>query len=298
MLTLCQQGAVDLIPEEMSLSTSRWAPRTWRGPQSTAGPGPPRIPAGQVPGLELSKHIKLLRRLKWKSHLLVTSHNRVTQALQTPDPGPHDLGANEAETMFKLDFFEYYVLLERVLLHLLNVFNISVSPDVFRGSANVSAAPSRETSPNGAAIIGSSTFDRTYYGHRFHENVLQALDQPSNPLHTVLGTGDVKRFLGIAKESRNRWKDAEEMDLQAAVPGDGSLKHQRMLKEVDLEVMLACILEALDKAQGIAEEHVRNGGHRMNGTSGSAETREVMVEYNMDDVPMEAMPDAMEWEGF
>ncbi len=282
----------------MNLSSSRWASRNWRGQPSTSGPGTSRLPAEAIPGFELSKHTKLLRRLKWKSHLLIVSHQRVTQALQLSSPGIHDLGPNEAETMFKLDFFEYYALLERVLLHLLGVFNVSVSPDVFRGSANGSAGPSRDASPNGGAIIGSSNFDRTYYNHRFHANVLHALDQPSNPLHSVLGTGNVRRYLGIAKESRNRWKDAEEPESQVAVPGDGSLKHQRMLKEVDLEAMLACILEALDKAQGTAEEQVRNGGHRTDGVIGLQEMREAMMEHNMDDAPMEAMPDAMEWEGF
>ena len=282
----------------MNLSNSRWAPRNRLGHQGTSGPSATRTPGEEVPALQMSKHNKLLRRLKWKSHLLVISHERVTQALQTSSWETHELSANEAETMFKLDFFEYYVLLERVLVNLFGVFNVSVRPDVFRGSADVSAEPSRDASPNGAPIIGSSNFDRTYYNHRFHANVLQALDQPSNPFHVILGTGDVRRYLGIAKESRNRWKDAEEEELQAPVPGDGALKHQRMLKEVDLEVMLACILEALDKARGIAEEHVRIGGQKTKAVIGSQELKDVMMEYNMEDAPMEAMPDAMEWEGF
>jgi hypothetical protein len=290
----------------MNLSASRWAPRNRRGLQSASGLGLglPRTEAQHRPDVELSKHKKLLARLKWKSSLLIISHQRVTQAMKTPTTGPHDLGAAEAETMFKLDFFEYYVLLERVILQLLGVFNISVSPHVVEEpvSHNVLRDDTAKDMPiNGAPIIGTSTYDRSYYNHRFHANVLQALDRPTNPLHAALGTGDVREYLGIAKESRNRWKDAEEEELQGiradAIPGSGALKHQRMLKNVDLEVMLACILEALDKAQSIAEEHVRTGGQGPNGALKSLQVG-VTMEYEMEDAPLEVTPDVMEWEEF
>lgn len=290
----------------MNLSASRWAPRNRRGLQSASGLGLglPRTEAQHRPDVELSKHKKLLARLKWKSSLLIISHQRVTQAMKTPTTGPHDLGAAEAETMFKLDFFEYYVLLERVILQLLGVFNISVSPHVVEEpvSHNVLRDNTAKDMPiNGAPIIGTSTYDRSYYNHRFHANVLQALDRPTNPLHAALGTGDVREYLGIAKESRNRWKDAEEEELQGiradAIPGSGALKHQRMLKNVDLEVMLACILEALDKAQSIAEEHVMTGGQGPNGALKPLQVG-VTMEYEMEDAPLEVTPDVMEWEEF
>jgi hypothetical protein len=290
----------------MNLSASQWAPRNRRGLQSASGLGLglPRAEAQHRPDVELSKHKKLLARLKWKSSLLIISHQRVTQAVQAPATGSHDLSAAEAETMFKLDFFEYYVLLERVILQLLGVFNISVSPHVIEepASHNVLRGDTAKDMPiNGASIIGTSTYDRSYYNHRFHANVLQALDRPTNPLHTALGTGDVREYLGIAKESRNRWKDAEEEESQGiradAIPGSGALKHQRMLKNVDLEVMLACILEALDKAQSIAEERVRTGGQGPNGALESPQVGMTM-EYEMEDAPLEVTPDMMEWEEF
>jgi hypothetical protein len=279
-----------------NLSASKWAPRNWRGQPSSSGLGPGLLlAAGPSPDIELDKHKKLLARLKWKSHLLVLSHQRVTQALQEAGQGTnHSLSATEAETMFKLDFFEYYVLLERVLLHLLAVFDISVSAHVVQEPAGERANGSKNaaTQTNGAPIIGSSNYDRSYT-HRFHANVLQALDRPSSPLHATLGMGDVRYYLGIAKESRNRWKDAEEEQAQGdVIPDHNALKHQRMLKNVDLEVMLGCILEALHKAQGIAEEHVKTRGQR---TDGSAEAG-VPREYDMEDTPLEVMPDAMEWE--
>lgn len=297
----------------MNLYSSRWAPRTWRSrgqqqPTTTdsSSLGTSRADGTDYkPALELSKHKKLLRRLKWKSHLLIVSHERVTHAMQqAPSVGTPGPSATEAETMFKLDFFEFYVLLERVLLHLLAVFNISVSPHVMAENSDSAAktATTKDDVPvNGTPIIGSSNYDRSFT-HRFHANVLQALDRPSNPLHVVLGTGAVREYLGIAKESRNRWKDAEEEEeeeeaqgiIGGAIPDHRALKHQRMLKNVDLEAMLACILEALDKAQSIAEENVRTGGTRRNGSLEA----EVMMEYDMEDAPLEVMPDAMEWEEF
>ena len=289
----------------MNLSASQWASRKWHGQPSTSGLGlglglgiSPARP-DNVPEAELSKHKKLLARLKWKSHLLVASHQRVTQAMQGPSPGIHNLSATEAETMFKLDFFEYYVLLERVILHLLGVFNIAVSSDLGKdGSNHTDSSGTINVPTNDAPIIGSSYYDRTYYHHRFHANVLQALDRPSNPLHAVLGKGDVRYYLGIAKESRNRWKDAEEEQAPGLIPGSGALKHQRMLKNVDLEVMLACILEAMDKAQVIAEDHARFSGRMTNGTTLGPQQAGVRMEYDMEDAPLEAMPDAMEWEEF
>ena len=209
--------------------------------------------------------------------------------------------------MFKLDFFEYYALLERVILHLLGVFDITISPDLAKELLDPHSGVVRPTTDNnddvstdggGPPIIGSSTYDKNYFfNHRFHANVLQALDRPTNPLHTVLGVGEVRYYLGIAKESRNRWKDAEEEQVQAVVPGSGALKHQRMLKNVDLEVMLASILDALDKAQGLAEGHVKVSGHNFNGVIEVTQAG-LTMEYDMEDTPLEAMPDAMEWEEF
>src|SRR3984957_11241485 len=154
----------------MNLSASRWAPRNWRTQQSASGLGL-GTEVQHKPDVELSKHKKLLARLKWKSSLLIISHQRVMQVMQAPTTGPHDLSATEAETMFKLDFFEYYVLLERVILHLLGVFNISVSPHVVEEpvSHNVLRGDTAKDMPvNGAPIIGTSTYDRSYYSHRFH----------------------------------------------------------------------------------------------------------------------------------
>jgi hypothetical protein len=210
-----------------NLSASKWAPRNWRGQPGTSGQG-----LGPS-DIQLDKHKKLFARLKWKSHLLVLSHQRVTQK---PSLGSaRSLSATEAETMFKLDFFEYYVLLERVLLHLLAVFDILVSAHVLKEPAEGRADSSKTaaTQTDGAPIIiGSSNFNRSYT-HRFHANVLQALDRPSSPLHTTLGTGDVRYYLGIAKELRNRWKDAEEEQPQGdVVPDHNALKHQRILKNV------------------------------------------------------------------
>ena len=174
--------------------------------------------------------------------------------------------------MFKLDFFEYYALLERMLLHLLAVFDIKISP---HGSLH----PLQDTIANG---------NGSQWSHRFHENVLEALDQTDNPLNPCLGHGDVRRYLGIAKESRNRWKDGEE---EETLIGSGANRHRRMLQEVDLEVMVGTFLMQLDVAILLAAQHVTSRSIVCGMANASVEDR-----LDAGDVPVEAMVDAMEWE--
>ena len=202
---------------------------------------------------------------------MLISHAQVVPSSPATGTPVASLSSTDREAMFKLDFFEYYALLERLLLHLLAVFDIKISP---QGSLH----PLQDTIANG---------NGNQWSHRFHENVLEALDQTDNPLNPCLGHGDVRRYLGIAKESRNRWKDGEEEELI----GSGASRHRRMLQEVDLEVMVGTFLRQLDVAILLAAQHVTSKGI-INGMANTS------VEDRLDawDVPMEAMVDAMEWE--
>lgn len=101
----------------VGLESSKWAASTARPATRTA----PIRPVSRAD--ELERHRRLLRRLRWKLPYLADSHLRAT----VPESGMTETDRREAELMFKLDFFEYYVLLERSLLHLLAVFNITVS---------------------------------------------------------------------------------------------------------------------------------------------------------------------------
>ncbi|KAJ9652677.1 hypothetical protein H2198_008080 [Neophaeococcomyces mojaviensis] len=211
---------------------------------------------------------RLLRRLKWKSTTLLFCHNRAMS--QSTDnvisglnfPISSDTGkANAAEIMFKVDFFEFYALLERVLVHLLGCFGMVITAD----NAAVPLAPSTtdlNRSKYSDAVIGKNSIigdSRAFYGyaHRFHANVLAALDLKTNPLHHILGTGKVRQYLGLAKEFRNRWKevDVDNTESQDQFVGLHRSYHQ-ILVDLKLDEMLAALLSALDQARVIAYEHL------------------------------------------
>ena len=200
----------------------------------------------------------------------------------------HD--AKEAEIMFKVDFFEFYVLLERAIVHLLRVFGIEVSSSLSSQDTqpnNPLNLPHREASTRNQ-LIGDSTSFQNQYGHRFHANVLEALDTPSSPLHCVLGTGDVRAYIGIAKEFRNRWKDVQ--DVESA--GDeremiGLRRYQQRLQDLKLEAMLDSILTALQHAKQIGEVEYSKFA--------STEGAVVDMDIEMTVAPWEAMPDAMDY---
>jgi len=272
----------------LSLKQSRWAPSAQRLSSgnyqhlkgSVSNPNfavpPPRKTSGekrQLAQIQAYQHVlQSLRRLKWKSTTLLFCHHRAL--LQQTDnvicnvnfPITSDTGkANAAEIMFKVDFFEYYALLERVLVHLLACYGMVISADHTTGTVPV-PAPLEERDLNRSmhsdayanenSIIGNS---RAFHGytHRFHANVLAALDRPSNPLHPILGTGRVRQYLGIAKEFRNRWKEAEleTADSQDQFAGLHSSYH-RILVDLKLDEMLAVLLSALEESRSVASQHL------------------------------------------
>ena len=132
---------------QASLQASRWAPSAARRENAFSAslqpnlslPLPRKSPAekqkvAQI--LAFQKFIRCLRRLKWKSTSLLFCHHRALNQetnnfinkINFPIFSDSDK-ANAAETNFKLDFFEYYGLLERALVNLLECFSIVISAD-------------------------------------------------------------------------------------------------------------------------------------------------------------------------
>ncbi|KAK1756939.1 hypothetical protein QBC47DRAFT_297147 [Echria macrotheca] len=242
--------------------------------------------AGVFAALELSRYTKIVRRLKWKLPFLAQAYNQAIDRI-----GRDPAAVTEAELMFKLDFFEYYMLVERALVHLLGVFGINVP----RGPNS----PGGETA-SGRGGLSASLWKSKYSGtrrqqaaeHRYHANVLETLDDRQNPLHAVLGTGEVRRQLGRAKDLRNRWKTA----------GDDDDHHHQStvaapLDTYDLKRILDAIFEGFDAAFLVAEQFVRGevaGDVEMDlvgadpvGAVDWAATEEEQWEF---------MVDAMDWE--
>jgi hypothetical protein len=219
--------------------------------------------------------MKIVSRLRWKLPFLAEAYRLATT---TPNPGAgigngtgtgsSGNGNPEAEIMFKIDFFEYYALLERAIVHLLAVFNITVSS---------SSAPSTRGRPttNSASL------------HRYHANVLTALTEETTPLTPVLGSGHIHSQLRQAKELRNRWKTADMTRDEVARDVVGDRDVVRPLESYDLEGILGAIFVGLEEGFVRAREHValcRRDGDGEGGGEGRGEEG------------WEFMVDAMDWE--
>ena len=218
--------------------------------------------------------------------------------------------------MFRVDFFEWYVLLERCLVGLLGCVGVQVSSGFDprrdatsssigggRGRATAATATATATASNGYvgdgsgpgkaaaaagasnSIIGDKHVFTTGYAHRFHQNVIDALDsEEGNLLHGLLGKGRVREYIGVCKEFRNRWKDVEreeegsrEGSMGGGVEtGDEGIReeqerrferrlrsYQDVLRDLQLDEMLGCVLEGLELAMLVAEEEVRRKGEEL-----------------------------------
>jgi len=208
-------------------------------PLETVNPAPTGRHDGlETPTLELVRFTKIVRRLKWKLPFLEEGYRRAVFRV-----GQDNTRVAETELMFKLDFFEFYALIERALVHIMGVFGIHIS---------------------------SRTQQQAQ--HSYHANVLWALDSVHNPLHGVLGTGEVRRQLGRAKDLRNRWKTASE-DLEEtgnSFPHTNGSSHDEYqwrtkkiaapLESYQLEGILGTIFAGFDDAFAVAQRFVDNGG--------------------------------------
>ncbi|EXJ58313.1 hypothetical protein A1O7_05738 [Cladophialophora yegresii CBS 114405] len=192
----------------------------------------------------------------------------------------------EAERQFKIDFYEFYALLERGLVCLLGVWGVVIT-------ASVGVAPASQAAANGSIIGDSLSFHGS--AHRFHANVISALEHPANPLHATLGTGPVREYIGIAKEFRNKWKDVEsrpeesfsghERAQEEWDPGK-MRRYEKVLRDLMLEELLGCVLSGLEEAGRLAEAEVQ----RLEALLGSRGRGPVSdIDLDMQDAPFETM---------
>lgn len=248
-----------------------------------------RVP---TPWSELSRFMKIARRMRWKLPFLGQAYRAATdRALNTPEDRA------EAELMFKLDFFEYYMLLERALVHLMGVFGVRIT-GAFNGPRSGARTPNGN-GRNGGAAPGRQQQPQS--DHRFHANVLDALDDPRNPLHPVLGAGDARYALARAKELRNRWKNADEPEsVVAASSSAAKLASARPLEDYDLERILENIFAGLEGAYVIADRYVASvralAAERGLAAPGAAANGTATPDTAAEEAQWEFMVDAMDWE--
>jgi hypothetical protein len=181
----------------------------------------------------------------------------------------------QAEAMFKVDFFEFYALLERYIVVCLGVVGVHVS-EAPRVNLN---ALVHVTNPHLHHTIPDAT-------HSFHANILEALDQTSCPLHAALGGQEVRIQLGYAKDYRNAWKDADD---------NTGMKREsrRKLPDFDLHQMLYHILSGCGSAHSVVQGQADPDLNAM--TSKDFEPQSNSYDdMRIVDAPLESMDDAMD----
>ncbi|KAL1974671.1 hypothetical protein VTN31DRAFT_4875 [Thermomyces dupontii] len=264
------------------LEASRWAPngayatkeksRSEPGSSSIHKHGKNSTEPALSPASELARFTKIMARLKWKLPFLAEAYRL---AITERDEMSESTVAN-AEIMFKLDFHEYYALLERAIVHLLGVFGIEVSSS-FHGSRKAERHASEREGQLGT--------------HRYHANVLDALEAEDCPLYSVLGHGRVHEQLRRAKTLRNRWKtaDSSEEDDQKAPPfldRDRRDMSSLPLESYDFDDMLQQIFVGLEDGFRLAQEKVAEVDGFQDG----------QVDAMAIDEGWEFIVDAMDWE--
>lgn len=210
--------------------------------KGSAKPTPAATPTPERQGFtssqqELRRYVQIVRRMKWKLPYLEDGYYRAIGEARTPEnmqwakenPDGWEAERQEAELHFKLDFYEYYMLLERALVHLLGVFGTSVSAQPLFNGKGPAQAP-----------------------HSYHQNVLHALEKKDSPLYAALGSGEVRRCLGEAKDLRNRWKHAEHPQFAA----NGTILPTRPLMEYRLVDIMKAVFHGFDEGYIIAERWV------------------------------------------
>jgi len=278
------------MPGSAPLTSSRWAPAYLRNrtpqhtvnnantaPSTQAASTPTRPATGLTPADKLTGINRLFARLEWKAELIIFSREPT-----------HAVSEETGETMFRLDFYELYALLERLLVLLLEACGIFVR------------SGREEMGRNGAGLARAA--------HRFHANVLEALEKEDCPLKGSLGEGGVKSWLNLAKVFRNRWKDVEDEGVQGEKVELDKEALGRMMNSIlrglrDAQEVVGKRLEGKIDAGTVKKEPVKgatNGDagvesvHDGRGASGATEVSD--EDSEMDDAPWEAVEDAMDWD--
>ncbi|KAI1119867.1 hypothetical protein F5Y10DRAFT_259481 [Nemania abortiva] len=222
------------------------------------------------PEQQLSRFLKIVARLKWKIPFLEIGYSVALDRIGKPQ---QEIDANEIH--FKLDFHEFYMLIERALVHLMGIYGIVIYA---RADVNGNGYGVVNASENNAGI----SRDRSQQ-HSYHENVLLALNDFTNPLHETLGRPEVLKQLLRAKDLRNRWKNADDAGPSRYMPAP--------LEAYNLKEILQTILLALEQAYYVAELFVRERNPNVDRNHPVS-----AADWTTDSNDWEFMVDAMDWE--
>lgn len=201
--------------------------------------------------------------------------------------GDADFQKTNAEAMFKVDFFEFYTLLERYITTCLSVFGVNIS-----GSAP-------QTNVNALRYITNPDLQRTrpMASHAFHANLLEALDNEKGPLYAAFGIQHVRVELGVAKDFRNAWKNADERMIASKWDAENDRVQKNItLTDAQLEQMLRALIAGAEHAHGLVQAHTDTSANGTGLTSRDFEPQAYTSNSSRysHDTPLEYMEDAMD----
>ncbi|KAI0835755.1 hypothetical protein F5Y06DRAFT_275292 [Hypoxylon sp. FL0890] len=218
------------------------------------------------PEQEFSRLLKIIARLNWKLPFLKQGYSLAKDCV-----GKEQAQVEACEIQFKLDFHEFYMLIERALVRLMAIFGI-----IIKGNGILIDGSFRMNESRADNMLQDS--DGPPIHHWYHANVLTALEDPRNPLHGIFGTPEVRKQLLRAKDLRNRWKNIDEAEPEKFKPPP--------LSAYNLDQIVQTILAAIEQAHEFAAEHIRTTGGELAKSNGGAAGQE----------DWEFMVDAMDWE--
>lgn len=252
---------------------------------------------------------RLLGRLSWKAEMLMMSYYkaleivRVAELQQGAPDSTHptivskqvhqnacssqaDFMKRQAESMFKIDFFEFYTLLERYITTCLTIVGVHVSGTAPRSNVN---ALRYITNPD-------LHLTRPLASHAFHANLLEALDDQKCPLHDSFGIQDVRIELGLAKDFRNTWKDADERVIVSKLTSSGDADRRNItLESSQLEHMLRMLIAGSEHAFNVVQTHIEQEAEKKVFSTSDYENQTHSSSTAVaSDVPYEYMDDAMD----
>jgi hypothetical protein len=244
------------------------------------------------PSQELDRYTHIIARLNWKIPSLDHGYFQAAESIrrfQARECSIHEVRHQVA--MFKLDFFEFYMLIERALVRILGVFGVAVTGERRRTAAGRSssadARSSEDKSLDAAATTTSTSLfsSKLAYAHAYHQNVIDALDDPTLPLFPVLGSEAVNGCLQRAKDLRNLWKYAHIDDVadDASTGPDDVPADAFSLDQYELRNVLETVIGALAAAKEVGHQRVQE-------MIAAGETTPAPA------VTWDFMTDAMDWE--
>ncbi|XDG02575.1 hypothetical protein ABKA04_002190 [Annulohypoxylon sp. FPYF3050] len=217
------------------------------------------------PEQEFSRFLKIVARLNWKLPFLKMGYDMAKEVA-----GKDKSQVEACEIQFKLDFHEFYMLIERALVRLMSIFGVIVKSHgiIVDGIISMNNVQNEDS-----GHVTNGGHKESAIPHYYHKNVLTALQDPKNPLYSIFGKPAVHAQLSKAKDLRNRWKNIDEADTTNFSP--------LPLSTYNLELMMQTILTAIEEAHKLALESLNKGG------------KEPEAKASED---WEFMVDAMDWE--